>query len=193
MIRTLIIILVIICCTGCGTYAPAPFTATPTSTNTATATATETPTATLTYTPTATHTSTSTPSATPTATATASATHTATATEPPTATPYVMAQPGDAANGEALFHAGKAGGVPACINCHTSVQSAFSLGPSLENVAARAAERPGYASAVDYLHRSIVEPGAYVVPGYRNIMYGEYGTQLTAQEIDDIIAYLLTK
>ncbi|MBK8136838.1 MAG: hypothetical protein IPK52_13535 [Chloroflexi bacterium] len=121
-----------------------------------TATATPLPSAT----PTVTETATSTPSATPTPTVTP----TASPTPEPSATPYVLTAPGDPDRGHELFHKGK-GVAPACVNCHTDTQSVFSLGPSLTGVAERAATRPGYISPEDYLHRSIVEPDAYLVPG----------------------------
>ncbi len=192
MRRVLLIISAVLALTGCGTYAAPPFTATATATRTPTATATPLPTATATplpsATPTVTETATSTRSATPTPTVTP----TASPTPEPSATPYVLTAPGDPDRGHELFHKGK-GVAPACINCHTDTQSVFSLGPSLTGVAERAATRPGYISPEDYLHRSIVEPDAYLVPGFRAIMYREYATQLTEGEINDLIAYQLSR
>lgn len=107
-------------------------------------------------------------------------------------TPFVLTVPGDPNRGHELFHKGK-GVAPACINCHTDTQSMFSLGPSLNGIAERAATRPGYISPEDYLHRSIVEPDAYLVPGFRAIMYREYAIQLTEAEINDLIAYLMSR
>jgi hypothetical protein len=48
-------------------------------------------------------------------------------------------------------------------------------------------------SAAEYLRESIVEPDAYVVEGFQpGTMTGDFDTVLTEQEIDDLVAYLLT-
>lgn len=47
--------------------------------------------------------------------------------------------------------------------------------------------------AIAYLHASIVDPSAYVVPGSPdNLMPKTYGEFLTEQEINDLIAYMFT-
>lgn len=43
-----------------------------------------------------------------------------------------------------------------------------------------------------YLFESIVLPAEYLVPGYENLMPGNYATSLTDQDMADLIAYLLT-
>jgi cytochrome c oxidase subunit 2 len=45
----------------------------------------------------------------------------------------------------------------------------------------------------DYLHQSIMEPSAFVVEGYPDVMPHTYGETLTDQQISDLIAYLLTQ
>jgi hypothetical protein len=47
-------------------------------------------------------------------------------------------------------------------------------------------------SAEQYVRTSIVEPSAHVVEGYGNAMPGTYEAQLSAKQLDDLIAYLLT-
>jgi len=37
-----------------------------------------------------------------------------------------------------------------------------------------------------------VNPAAYVVSGFANLMYGQYAQQLSPQETADLIAYILT-
>jgi len=44
----------------------------------------------------------------------------------------------------------------------------------------------------EYLRQSILEPERYIVSDYRDIMYPDYSTPLTKQNIQDLIAYLLT-
>lgn len=48
-------------------------------------------------------------------------------------------------------------------------------------------------TAEQYLFESIVQTGAYVVPGFpENLMPANYSTQLTDQDMADLIAYLLS-
>jgi Cytochrome c len=67
------------------------------------------------------------------------------------------------------------------------------VGPSLKGVAVRAATRkPGY-TAIAYLRESIMYPNAYVVQGFNpGIMPQTFGQQLSKQQIDDVVSYLLT-
>lgn len=183
--------LAVLCLTGCGTYAPSPFTRTPTPTRTATFTSTPTATVTPTHTLTATFTNTATPTQTdtPSLTPTRTPSPTATATDAP---PTVAPLEGDAAAGELIFTQGK-GSAPMCLTCHQPPDAIYSVGPSLHGVAARTAERLGEEAVYAYLHESIVHPGAYLVAGYRNLMYAAYGQDLTEQDIANIIAYLRTQ
>lgn len=93
---------------------------------------------------------------------------------------------GDAANGEKIFVA------QPCQTCHVdlSVGPAFPGDPPLEMVAQT--RRPGY-SAELYLYESIVEPNAYIVPGFQDsVMPSEYGKTLSEQELADLVAYLVS-
>ena len=64
---------------------------------------------------------------------------------------------------------------------------------SQAGLATRAQTRVAGMSAADYIHQSIVEPNAYVVePFAEGLMYQNYGTDLTEQEINDLVAYTLT-
>jgi cytochrome c2 len=101
---------------------------------------------------------------------------------------------GDAAHGEVIFREGL-GAAPSCISCHAFGTRAFRLGPNLVGIAARTAVRlkdEEGAAVRDYLWQSIVDPGAFIVPGYRGMMYPRYGELLTPQDIADLVAYLLT-
>lgn len=98
--------------------------------------------------------------------------------------------PGDAARGAQLFTE-SINGAPSCNTCHT-LDGTVRVGPSLQNYAANALKHAGDASLEAYTHTSIVRPAAYVVERFSNIMYPQYGRQLTAQEIADLVAYLLT-
>ncbi len=94
--------------------------------------------------------------------------------------------------GMQLFREG-INGAPPCSSCHQTVaDGGFSLGPNLAGIANRATGRIPAMNAEDYLRASILEPGAYLVPGYRNIMYPNYAAHLSAQDVADLIAFLLT-
>jgi mono/diheme cytochrome c family protein len=112
---------------------------------------------------------------------------------------------GNAVNGKALTE--KVG----CVACHTGqtlIGPAWLAAQSTDNkgVGAHAADRYQDASYTgkaispeQYLHESIVQPSAFIVPGgdYKNAdgtskMPAIYGNTLDAQNLADIIAYLLT-
>jgi mono/diheme cytochrome c family protein len=98
--------------------------------------------------------------------------------------------PGDATNGERLF---REGAVPACGSCHTLSPGFALLGPSLARIGRNAGSRVPGQSAGDYLRESIVEPNAHVAFGFAaNIMAATYEARLSEQEIEDLVAYLLT-
>ena len=80
-----------------------------------------------------------------------------------------------------------------CSSCHRTDTEQTLVGPGLLNVGDRAGERVEGMTAVEYLHNSIVNPNDYVVEGFlEGLMPQTYGETLTEQEINDIIAYLLT-
>jgi cytochrome c2 len=98
-----------------------------------------------------------------------------------------------AARGAQLFAQGR-GDTPPCSTCHqtASGQFGFSLGPNLAGIGERARTRMDGLTAEEYLHQSILEPGRYIVSGYRNMMYADFKSHLTEQDVQDLIAYLLT-
>src|SRR5262245_44109291 len=98
--------------------------------------------------------------------------------------------PGDAGHGAELFTQ-SVNGAPPCSSCHTIDGSAL-VGPSMQGYSAIAGTRVAGTSAEDYTHTSIVQPAAFLVSGFTNVMYGQYGQRLSPQQIADLIAYLLT-
>ena len=102
---------------------------------------------------------------------------------------------GNAENGEALFAQATIGAnnAPGCITCHSLEPDVVIVGPSQAGLATRAQTRVAGMSAADYIHQSIVEPNAYVVEGFaEGLMYQNYGTDLTEDQINDLVAYTLT-
>jgi cytochrome c2 len=94
---------------------------------------------------------------------------------------------GDAASGEQILTV-----VQPCHTCHIDVPVGppFPGEPPLATLAAT--RRPDY-SAEAYLYESIVNPSAYVVPGFQgDIMPENFGGILTQQDLADLVAYLMT-
>ncbi len=57
----------------------------------------------------------------------------------------------------------------------------------------RAATRVDDMTAEEYLHESIVDPSAYVVDGFADIMPKSFADQFSDQELNDLVAYILTQ
>src|SRR5437879_1748215 len=98
---------------------------------------------------------------------------------------------GDATRGSQLFTQ-SINGAPTCSSCHSLDDTAIT-GPGMQGYGARAGTRLPGVSAQDYTYQSIVQPAAYLVPGFGNLMYNQYGQNLSPQQIADLIAYLLTR
>jgi len=79
-----------------------------------------------------------------------------------------------------------------CVGCHALDPNAVMTGPTWHNMGDTAVIRvPGESPAL-YLYESIVNPNAYVVPGYPgNIMPATFGEQMSVQELGEMVAYLL--
>lgn len=110
-----------------------------------------------------------------------------TATEP---TPV-----GDAANGEVLFSQPLIGAnnAPGCITCHSLQPDVVIVGPSQAGLATRAETRVAGQTAEQYIRNSILHPDEYIVEGFApGLMYQNFAADLTAEEIDDLVAYTLT-
>ncbi len=80
-----------------------------------------------------------------------------------------------------------------CATCHSLQPDVIIVGPSLAGVAERAASRVPGQSAAQYLRASILDPGAFVVPGFPDAMARNFGQVLNDQQINDILAFLMTQ
>lgn len=78
-----------------------------------------------------------------------------------------------------------------CGSCHSFSPDTIIVGPSLAGVASRAGNRVAGQDAQTYLLTSILRPGDYLVEGFDNLMPGTFGKQLTGENIDALVAYLL--
>jgi mono/diheme cytochrome c family protein len=81
-----------------------------------------------------------------------------------------------------------------CLGCHGVEPGApTALGPNLAGVASRAAANPDGLSAADWLRRATVNPGAEIAPGYKpGLMPASYGQTLSPEELDALVAYMLS-
>jgi nitric oxide reductase subunit C len=103
--------------------------------------------------------------------------------------------------GEALFGQSP----PACFSCHSTKANVQLVGPSLAGSGTRAMEilkTPGYTGKAtvpeEYIRESILQPSAYLVPGEtysaggQSIMPAIYQDTLKPEDIDHLVAYLVT-
>jgi nitric oxide reductase subunit C len=109
---------------------------------------------------------------------------------------------GNADNGKKLFSQSAIGknNAPGCATCHATEAGKTLVGPSLGHIGTDAAtvvtssDYKGQAKdAAGYIRESIENPNAYVAKGFSpGIMYQNYKQDLATNEIDDLVAYLLT-
>jgi nitric oxide reductase subunit C len=102
---------------------------------------------------------------------------------------------GDAERGKQLYNQVTIGpnAAPGCVTCHSIEPGKVLVGPSHAGIATRAeTEVPGQ-SAEEFLKESITNPNAHVTEGFASgVMYQNYAKDLTDQEINDLVAYLMT-
>jgi nitric oxide reductase subunit C len=110
---------------------------------------------------------------------------------------------GDAAHGAKLYET-----LP-CLSCHDISRPwpGGDICPNLGNIATeaerivRSPEYHGHAKdAAGYIRESIIDPNAYIVPGpsYRqadgeSVMPKTFGRTLSPSDLDDLVAFLLTR
>jgi sulfur-oxidizing protein SoxX len=99
----------------------------------------------------------------------------------------------EADEGRALFMENTFGVNTGCRLCHSLDPGVVLVGPSLAGVATRAETRVPGMTAKEYLHQSIVDPNAYVVDGFpKGQMFQNFADVLTQEQIDSLVAFLLT-
>jgi cytochrome c oxidase subunit II len=78
-----------------------------------------------------------------------------------------------------------------CGSCHTWSKAGTNgaIGPNLDNVAADAA-KANRGSVAAYVRESIVNPGAYIVPGYQNLMPPGFGSRIPPADLNALVAAL---
>jgi cytochrome c oxidase subunit II len=81
-----------------------------------------------------------------------------------------------------------------CNACHTlaDANATAEVGPDLDELPDVAGERENGTSPEEYVRQSILDPQAFVVKGFPgNTMPKNFGDQLTPEEIDTLVQYLL--
>lgn len=79
-----------------------------------------------------------------------------------------------------------------CVTCHSVSRlpgARGTLGPGLDEVGRRAAERDPDSGGRDYLRQSLVEPGAVVRDGFVNAM-PSYAGRMSPEEITTMVEWL---
>ena len=95
--------------------------------------------------------------------------------------------PGDAGNGQQVFIG--ATGATACSSCHTTDLTTL-VGPGMQDIFARSAERIVGLSASDYIYQSLRDPASYIVDDFTNVMPVFDDSLISPDELLDLIAYL---
>lgn len=100
----------------------------------------------------------------------------------------VHASPAELADGLAVFHNNGCGG------CHTFVPAGAdgTVGPDLDTAPERDARRANM-GVVAFVRRSIVDPNAYIAPGFpRNVMPHGFGRKLSRRQLEDLVRFVAT-
>lgn len=67
------------------------------------------------------------------------------------------------------------------------------VGPSLAGIARTGAGRVDGQDASTYIYTAILNPNAYIVPGFSETMPTTFGKSLSGEDLDALVAFLLTQ
>ncbi|MEW5985075.1 MAG: cytochrome c [Chloroflexota bacterium] len=79
-----------------------------------------------------------------------------------------------------------------CATCHAITPDTIIIGPSLAGIGGWATTRVAGLDGRQYIELSILQPDAYVVPGFANQMPTDFGKKLIGEQLNALVAYLLT-
>jgi len=101
--------------------------------------------------------------------------------------------PEAATAGEEIFKRPIIGALAGCTTCHSLEPDLVIVGPSLAGIGSRAGSAVEGQSAEEYIHTSIVSPNEHIVEGFaEGLMPQGFGDQLSDEELDDLVSYLLS-
>lgn len=79
-----------------------------------------------------------------------------------------------------------------CASCHALTEDTVLVGPPLAHIATEAANRVPGMSAREYIEASILQPDAYIVEGFGNLMPSDMAKRLSGTEFEAVVAFLMT-
>lgn len=79
-----------------------------------------------------------------------------------------------------------------CATCHALEPNTIIIGPSLSDIATVAETRVEGQSAEEYIQLAILRPGDYIVEGYNNVMITNLSKELTNEDMNALVAFLMT-
>jgi mono/diheme cytochrome c family protein len=79
-----------------------------------------------------------------------------------------------------------------CASCHAVEPDRIVVGPSLAGIATHGGTRIEGLDASEYLTQAILDPEAYMVDGFPNLMPANFDRRLRPGDLDALLAYLLT-
>jgi cytochrome c len=77
-----------------------------------------------------------------------------------------------------------------CARCHVIDTQGGRLGPDLTHIGTDAAARKAGTTAEGYIRESIESPGAYIVPGYNDVMPRGLARSLSQSDLDALVLFL---
>lgn len=106
----------------------------------------------------------------------------------------LSASAGDPQRGREIFESGgeKYTEQFYCSRCH-SLDGTGGYGPTMQGIAVLAGERVPGMTAEAYIRQSILDPDAFIVEGYLQNMGLLHSRLLSQQEVEDLVAFLLTQ
>ena len=79
-----------------------------------------------------------------------------------------------------------------CAACHDNQGDIIIVGPPLSHIATSGGDRVAGINAETYIRQSLLEPDAFFVDGFDDLMPKTFNDILAQEEIDSLIEFLLT-
>ena len=79
-----------------------------------------------------------------------------------------------------------------CGACHSTTAGTVIVGPSLSGISQVGGGRVDGLDSRTYVYHSIMQPSDYLVDGYDDLMPKDLAKKLTGEELDSVVAYVLS-